>query len=602
MPEPRSIFSAVHKLPPAHVLSLQHGQRDLPSPRAYWEVPFNALPPLDEASAVRELVERLREAVQVRQVAEVPLGAFLSGGVDSSAVVAMMAGLSHDPVRTCSIAFADPAYDESRYAQQVAQRYGTDHYQEQVDSDDFALLDRLGTLYDEPFADSSALPTYRVCELARRKVVVALSGDGGDENLAGYRRYRHHLGEDCLRRPLPLSLRRPLFGALANLYPKADWAPRVLRAKATFQALARDSVEGYFQGVSILRDELRAQLFSPNFRRELQGYNAVDLLREHAARAPVEDSLSLVQYLDIKTYLPGDILTKVDRASMAHALEVRVPILDHPLVEWISGLPPDLKLRGGEGKYLFKKAMEPYCRTICCIGARRALQCRWRSGSAGRCGSGCASRCLGERISMTRAVRYGRFCSNSSISIPTAKSRSQPGLVVAADVRSIFNEGRRQGLSLRLAMKILHVLDHSIPLHSGYTFRTAAILREQHRLGWETLHLTSPKQGDANGAMEQTVDGLHFYRTPYKPPALPGIGDWLLMAALTRRLEDLARSHAPGSDPCSLPGAECHSGVACGAAVRDSHRLRGPRLLGGCCRRSRHQPRKWSALPVNPRT
>ncbi|MFP4075043.1 MAG: XrtA/PEP-CTERM system amidotransferase [Halochromatium sp.] len=360
VPEPRSIFRAVRKLPPGQVLSLQQGQRELPPPRAYWDVPFDPLPPLDEASAMRELVERLREAVQVRQVAEVPLGAFLSGGVDSSAVVAMMAGLTREPVRTCSIGFADPAYDESRYAQQVAQRYATNHYQEQVDSDDFALLDRLGELYDEPFADSSALPTYRVCELARRKVVVALSGDGGDENLAGYRRYRHHLAEDCLRRPLPLNLRRSLFGTLANLYPKADWAPRVFRAKATFQALARDSVEGYFQGVSILRDELRAQLFAPTFRRELQGYNAVELLREHAARAPVNDSLSLVQYLDLKTYLPGDILTKVDRASMAHALEVRVPILDHPLVEWISGLPPTLKIRDGEGKYLLKKAMEPY--------------------------------------------------------------------------------------------------------------------------------------------------------------------------------------------------------------------------------------------------
>lgn len=360
VPEPRSIFRAVHKLPPGQVLSLQQGQRELPPPRAYWDVPFDPLPPLDEASAMRELIERLREAVQVRQVAEVPLGAFLSGGVDSSAVVAMMAGLTREPVRTCSIGFADPAYDESRYAQQVAQRYATNHYQEQVDSDDFALLDRLGELYDEPFADSSALPTYRVCELARRKVVVALSGDGGDENLAGYRRYRHHLAEDCLRRPLPLNLRRSLFGTLANLYPKADWAPRVFRAKATFQALARDSVEGYFQGVSILRDELRAQLFAPTFRRELQGYNAVELLREHAARAPVNDSLSLVQYLDLKTYLPGDILTKVDRASMAHALEVRVPILDHPLVEWISGLPPTLKIRDGEGKYLLKKAMQPY--------------------------------------------------------------------------------------------------------------------------------------------------------------------------------------------------------------------------------------------------
>ena len=360
VPEPRSIFQSVHKLPPGHTLSVQRGQTALPQTREYWDVPFQPLPSLSEAEAAAELVERLREAVRVRLVAEVPLGAFLSGGVDSSAVVAMMAGLSPDPVQTCSIAFADPAYDESRYAEQVAQRYGTDHYREQVDPDDFALLEKLGELYDEPFADSSALPTYRVCELARRKVIVALSGDGGDENLAGYRRYRHHLAEERLRRPLPLGLRQPLFGTLARWYPKADWAPRVFRAKATFQALARDTVTGYFQGVGILRDELRAQLFSPSFRRELQGYNAVDLLHDHAQRAPTDHPLSLVQYLDMKTYLPGDILTKVDRASMAHALEVRVPILDHPLVEWMSGLPPQFKLRGGEGKYLFKQAMQPY--------------------------------------------------------------------------------------------------------------------------------------------------------------------------------------------------------------------------------------------------
>ena len=360
VPEPRSIFKSVHKLPPAHTLTLRRGQGSLPEPREYWDVPFQPLPALSEKDAAEELVERLREAVRIRLVAEVPLGAFLSGGVDSSAVVAMMAGLSQDPVQTCSITFSDPVYDESRYAEQVATRYQTNHYAEQVDTEDFDLLDRLGELYDEPFADSSALPTYRVCELARRKVIVALSGDGGDENLAGYRRYRHHVAEERLRSPLPLGLRRGLFGALSRIYPKADWAPRVFRAKATFQALARDAVEGYFQGVGILRDELRAQLFSPAFRRELQGYGAVEVLRRNAARAPTDDPLSLVQYLDMKTYLPGDILTKVDRASMAHALEVRVPILDHKLVEWISGLPPDLKLRGGEGKYLFKKAMEAH--------------------------------------------------------------------------------------------------------------------------------------------------------------------------------------------------------------------------------------------------
>jgi asparagine synthase (glutamine-hydrolysing) len=231
---------------------------------------------------------------------------------------------------------------------------------ETVKADDFDLIDTLARLYDEPYADSSAIPTYRVCQLARKHVTVALSGDGGDENFGGYRRYRLHLMEETLRAALPAGIRQPLFGLLGRVYPKADWAPRMFRAKATFQALARDAVQGYFQGVSILRDELRGQLFSPAFRRELQGYDAVEVLRHHAARAPTDHPLSLVQYLDMKTYLPGDILTKVDRASMAHALEVRVPILDHKLVEWISGLPPDLKLHGGEGKYIFKKAMEPH--------------------------------------------------------------------------------------------------------------------------------------------------------------------------------------------------------------------------------------------------
>jgi asparagine synthase (glutamine-hydrolysing) len=307
------------------------------------------------------LIRRLREAVKMRLIAEVPLGAFLSGGVDSSAVVAMMAGLSSDPVKTCSISFGDPRFNESDYAAQVATRYHTDHRVEAVDPDDFELVDRLAYLYDEPYADSSALPTYRVCELARRQVTVALSGDGGDENFAGYRRYRWHTCEERLRSLLPLPLRRVVFGFLGRVYPKADWAPKVLRAKSTLEALARDNVEGYFHSVSILGDPLRQQLFSTDFRRQLQAYQAVEVLREHARRAPTDHPLSLVQYLDMKTYLVGDILTKVDRASMAHALEVRVPLLDdHALVEWISGLPPIWKLRGREGKYLFKKALRPY--------------------------------------------------------------------------------------------------------------------------------------------------------------------------------------------------------------------------------------------------
>jgi asparagine synthase (glutamine-hydrolysing) len=359
VPEPRTILKAAFKLPPGHHLTLHRGDMRA-EPVEYWDVPFRAASVTDEAAAGEELIERLREAVRIRLISEVPLGAFLSGGVDSSAVVAMMAGLSADPVNTCSISFGDPAFNEAAFAQQLAERYGTKHRVEQVDTDDFALVDKLADLYDEPYADSSAMPTYRVCGLARRQVTVALSGDGGDENLAGYRRYRWHTYEERMRSMLPLGLRRPLFGLLGRAYPKLDWAPKVLRAKSTFQALARDSVEGYFHSVSVLHDAMRDRLYSDSFKRELAGYRAVEVLRRHARRAPIDDPLSFVQYLDMKTYLVGDILTKVDRASMAHALEVRVPILDHVLVEWMSSLPAALKLKGREGKYLFKKALEPH--------------------------------------------------------------------------------------------------------------------------------------------------------------------------------------------------------------------------------------------------
>jgi len=359
VPEPKTIYKGALKLSPGFRLTQKVGA-PLATPEQFWDVPFKLHEKMTESDAQGELVERLREAVKIRLVAEVPLGAFLSGGVDSSAVVAMMAGLDEGAVHTCSIAFKDKAFDESEYAQQVAQLYKTDHFVETVDTDDYGLLDTLAHLYDEPYADSSAIPTYRVCQLARKRVTVALSGDGGDENLAGYRRYRYAMAEQSVRGRIPEMLRKPVFGTLGRVYPKADWAPRVFRAKTTFEALSRDLVEGYFHGVSIMTDAMRARLFSDKFRAGLQGYGAIDVMRGHAAKSPTDDPLSMIQYLDMKTYLPGDILTKVDRASMAHALEVRVPLLDHKLVEWISGLPPEMKLKGSEGKYIFKKAMEKY--------------------------------------------------------------------------------------------------------------------------------------------------------------------------------------------------------------------------------------------------
>ncbi len=360
VPDPRTVFTAVRKLEPGHTIAYRRGGTDDPRPREYWDVRFDAEVPTDPAEIEHQLIERLRDAVSARMIAEVPLGAFLSGGVDSSAVVAMMAEASRDPVDTCSMSFAHKGYDESRYAAMVAERYRTNHRVRQVDPDSFDLIDQLATFYDEPFADSSAMPTFRVCQLAREKVTVALSGDGGDEIFAGYRRYRWHHYEESVRGRVPSAVRGPLFGFLGAAYPKLDWAPKPLRAKSTFQALARSSVEGFFHSVSVMPDDLRRRLYGDRMRRGLQGYQAIEVLRRHMAAAPTDHHLSRAQYADMKTYLPGDILTKVDRTSMAVALEVRVPVLDHHFLEWSCGLPPDLRLRGREGKYIFKKALEPH--------------------------------------------------------------------------------------------------------------------------------------------------------------------------------------------------------------------------------------------------
>ncbi len=359
IPEPRTIYQDAYKLSPGHSLLLKRGS-PVPETREYWDIPFNVQTSVTEESLAAELVERFREAVRLRLIAEVPLGAFLSGGVDSSAVVSMMSELNSSPVNTCAIGFDVKQFNETQFAHQVASLYKTDHFERQVDSDDFNLLGTLAGLYDEPYADSSAIPTYQLCRLARERVTVALSGDGGDENFAGYRRYKWHMNEEKLRSSLPLSLRRPLFGTLGRIYPKADWAPRFLRGKSTFQSLARTSVEAYMHSVSIAKEDQRRHLFSTELNRELQGYRTVETFHHYARKAATDDPLSLIQYIDLKTYLPGDILTKVDRASMAHSLEVRVPFLDHKFVEWVSGIPPSFKLKGQETKYLLKKAFEPY--------------------------------------------------------------------------------------------------------------------------------------------------------------------------------------------------------------------------------------------------
>ena len=356
VPDDACIVAGVRKLPGGAFLKLVRG-KPLPSPMTWWDLDFTRRAKGSASDLEEELRFHLRNAVSSRMVADVPLGAFLSGGVDSSAVVALMAEKSAAAVQTCSIGFDEGALDETRYADIIAKRFATYHRSRIVASDDFSAIDTLSQAFDEPFADASALPTWRVCQLARETVTVALSGDGADEAFAGYRRYRFQAAEERLRDMLPGGFRQSLFGALGEYYPKADWAPRMFRAKATFQSLARDGAEAYARSVGVIPEEMRRILFTEAFSRGLQGHRAEDRYVEAMRDAPAREALDRAQYADMKIWLPGDILTKVDRISMAVSLEAREPLLDHRLVEFAATLPASMRIRGGEGKWLMKRAM-----------------------------------------------------------------------------------------------------------------------------------------------------------------------------------------------------------------------------------------------------
>ena len=354
VPDPGTIYAGVHKLPAAHYLLLGTGAA---APTRYWTPPTQSAP-MAEQDAIRGLVSHLAAATQSRLMSDVPLGAFLSGGVDSGAVVATAAGLQSDPLRTFTIGMPGPQ-DETALAAQVAARYGTDQHNDTATPDYLDAARRQAAVFGEPFGDSSAVPTEAVCALARRHVTVALSGDGGDEVFAGYRRYRWHQMAEGVRAHIPAGLRRHVLGGLARIYPKMDWAPRPLRAKNTLTEISLDSALGYYRTVAKLHHTQRRALFSASLRAALDGHDPSDRVVALMDQCDDEDSLLQAQFTDIQTYLVGDILTKVDRTSMAHSLEARAPFLDYQLVEWGMRLPPSLKLRGQDGKWVLKKAMEP---------------------------------------------------------------------------------------------------------------------------------------------------------------------------------------------------------------------------------------------------
>ena len=359
VPDHRAILKGVEKLPAGHFLRLQHG-REPAAPQQWWDVSFAERERGNTRDLSAQLLHLMREGVTSRMVADVPLGAFLSGGVDSSAVVALMSEASSAPVTSASIGFDVESVDETRHARQVAELFATDHHERIVSADQFDALDRIAGIFDEPFADASALPTLRVCELAREHVTVALSGDGADEAFAGYRRQMFHAREEQARSVLPLALREPVFGGLGRIWPKADWAPRPLRAKTTLLSLAANGEAGYARALAILPPEQRQALYGDTMLRARGDYRAEQPFEALMREAPARSGLDRAQYADLKFWLPGDILTKTDRTSMAVGLEAREPLLDHRLIEFGARLPQRQRLRGTTGKWLVKHTMERY--------------------------------------------------------------------------------------------------------------------------------------------------------------------------------------------------------------------------------------------------
>jgi asparagine synthase (glutamine-hydrolysing) len=352
IPDPQTAFSQIKKLPPGHLLEFAHGQiRTHP----YWDLPrFGSFEPRSEEECLDELEHRLAEAVRIRLISDVPLGALLSGGVDSSTIVALMSKFSSRPVKTFTIGFGRNDFTEAEHARLVAERFGTDHHELIVEPNFFETLEKLTHHLEEPFADSSIVPTFYVSRLAREHVTVALAGDGGDELFAGYDRYQTNLR------------RRQRFGFLPgwaggiyrrHLFPRL---PNGVYGRRFLYTMSLPESDRYLDEVSYLSCDGRERSF---FSRDFRAFadrspSTFEPFRNYWKAAPARDVLSRLQYLDIKTYLAGDILTKVDRMSMATSLEVRAPLLDHVFAEWVTKLPPNWKLRAGEPKYVLKRLAE----------------------------------------------------------------------------------------------------------------------------------------------------------------------------------------------------------------------------------------------------
>ena len=354
IPEPKSIFKNIYKLRPAHWLIVNN---EGIIERKYWELSFTNINTNSEAVIAEDLYNKLLHSVELRMVSDVPIGAFLSGGIDSSSVVALMAKSSIKPVTTCTIGFDSDKYDEIEYARSVSNSFKTDHYEFTVKNNISENLQFIASYFDEPFSDPSFVPTYFVSKLTKSKVTVALAGDGGDENFVGYQKYNTDAIENRLRNIIPSFLRQNLFPSLSNAISRLP-SQFFKKGSSLLNSLSVNPAYGFYLTNSFFNQDLWGKLINNEFRKNIGDYHPSHLTEQYYHSADTDDHISKLLYTDIKTYLPGDILVKVDRMSMANSLEVRAPILDYKVVEFAASIPSNLKYKDGEKKYILKQAFK----------------------------------------------------------------------------------------------------------------------------------------------------------------------------------------------------------------------------------------------------
>ena len=361
-PHPLTGFKNIKKLPPAHYVLISFTESGLPQIdiKRYWKLDYSLKLDFSEKEWQEKILENLEESVNLRMISDVPLGAFLSGGVDSSAIVGLMAKLSSQPIKTFSIGFKENKYDETGYARQIAKIFKTDHQEFFVKPDAIDILPRLAYYYEEPYADSSAIPTWYLSEFARKYVTVVLNGDGGDENFGGYTRYNvYKLFYQYYKIPRPL--RKALFTLLAKIMVRI-FMPGFRKEKALrfLEKIEEEPAKRYLELVSYFNEDQKNKIYTNDFKNKTANFDSFNILKEKLEDSKTNDPLDQIFYADFISYLSDDLMVKVEIASMAHSLEARSPLLDHKFLEFTARMPSWLKLKGQQNKYIFKKSLKSF--------------------------------------------------------------------------------------------------------------------------------------------------------------------------------------------------------------------------------------------------